>query len=75
MAHISSGPLLRITDPDLSAAEAAQQIATAETEDGEEIAGWVDVDYVEKLDKMAEALYEKADCQRIFSNLYGWPAR
>lgn len=35
--------------------------------------GWIDEEVVERLDKLVELLEETADCQRVWSNIQGWP--
>jgi len=39
------------------------------------VAGWVSESYWERLEKMRDMIESNADCQRIFSNLAGWPSR
>lgn len=41
----------------------------------EETAGWISEDDVERLDKLLVVLEENADCERIWSNIAGWPER
>jgi transcriptional/translational regulatory protein YebC/TACO1 len=43
-------------------------------ETNEETAGWIEEEDVEKLDSLLAALEEGADCQRVWSNIDGWPS-
>lgn len=59
------GAPLRLRDPEQ---------ADGECEIDGDTAGWVDVETLAKLEKLREALEDNADCQRIWSNISGWPA-
>lgn len=67
---IPSGPPLRFRAAPVDG-EPAEEADDAE----EEASGYVDEEDIERLDRLMEALEEEADCQRIWSNLDGWPAR
>jgi transcriptional/translational regulatory protein YebC/TACO1 len=65
---------LRIRDEEDPEEGQGQEAAQPETNAlSEDTAGWVDEETVAKLDRLASALEEEADCTRIWSNLYGWP--
>lgn len=64
---IPSGPVIRISsEPESETSE------DSEGNDDSQVGGYVNEDFVERLDKLAELLEEAADCQRIWSNLEGW---
>lgn len=43
-------------------------------ESTEQTAAWLEEEDVERLDNLLAALEEGADCQRVWSNVDGWPA-
>jgi transcriptional/translational regulatory protein YebC/TACO1 len=47
----------------------------AELEQEETFGGWVDEEYVKRMDKLLGMLEDNADCTRLWSTLAGWPAR
>ncbi|KDN43012.1 YebC-like protein [Tilletiaria anomala UBC 951] len=57
---LPNGPLLHVQDANA---------------DADATAGWVDGEYVQRLDRMLSLLEDNADCTRVWSNLAGWPAR
>jgi transcriptional/translational regulatory protein YebC/TACO1 len=57
---MASGPLLKIRGD--------------EDESSGETAAWLEEEDMEKLDNLVAALEEGADCQRVWSNVNGWPA-
>jgi transcriptional/translational regulatory protein YebC/TACO1 len=68
-ALIPSGPPLRFRAAPVDG-EPAEEV-----DEDEEASGYVDEEDIERLDRLMENLEEEADCQRIWSNLDGWPAR
>ncbi|UZJ57231.1 hypothetical protein CBS101457_006551 [Exobasidium rhododendri] len=58
---IASGPLLQIRGEDEGTGE-------------EGITAWLEEEELAQLDNLVAALEESADCQRVWSNVDGWPA-
>lgn len=41
----------------------------------DDIVGYVEDEEVERLEKLLDVLEETADCDRVWSNIQGWPGR